>query len=442
MKTLYRICIISIIILSSVLCSYANDPIRITKGHIDPINIAIADFSNSEESIIIEKNNIINVINNDLSNCGIFKVISTHSFIETKIGVMHQPLFAAWRQINVNLLLNGTIKKISNNRIQIKIILWDPILEKELINESFEFKIMSWRRVAHKIADKIYYQATGNQGYFDTKIVYVSEQGPYLKRKKRIAIMDQDGANHRYLTNGDDLVLTPKFSPDNKEIVYLSYKKLIPKLYIVNLKTGVNKILIDLPGMFFSPRFSPDGEHLLLSIAKNSSTHIYEINLSTKKISQLTTGNSINTSANYSPDGQQIVFNSDRNGTRQLYIMNRNGSNISRITYDYGIYAEPTWSCENLIAFTKISKAYGFAIGIMNAESNNPYVIEKLIAKGYLVENPCWAKNGKVLVFTKGKKPNNYNDSNINKIYRIDFTGANEHMIPTPYDASDPDWSK
>ncbi len=429
------------VILSLYSISVLADAINITKGHGDPIPLAINNFAGVGVSDLKVTKNITKLITNDLRNSGMFKPIAPIAFIEQRLGASHKPLFAAWQQINANLLINGEVTRLTNRKLQVKFILWDNILESQMVSESFEFSEKLWRQVAHKISDKIYQKITGYEGYFNTRIVYVSERGPYLERVKRLAIMDQDGANHRFLTDGSDLVLTPRFSPDGKKILYLSYKNRIPQVHILNLRNGKGKLIGNFPGMSFAPRFSPDGKNAIMSIAKDGSTHIYEINLKNKRTKQLTKDVTINTSPSYSPDGTKITFNSNKYRTRQILVMNRDGSNQHRISFGDGTYAEPNWSSRNFIAFTKISRNYGFTIGLMQPEAIDKQNTERLIAKGYLVESPSWAGNGRVLVFSKGIPPRSNKTKNLNRIYSIDFTGHNERIIPTPGDASDPDWS-
>jgi len=433
--------LISLIILFIAHSSFARTTIDITQGIADPIPIAINEFSGHNHLDVKNAENIIKVIKDDLQNSGIFRAISRAAFIENKTGISHKPLFAAWQQINANLLLNGEVEKLDSGKLRVKFILWDTILETELISETLELSETIWRRAAHKIADKIYKKITGYEGYFDTRIVYISEKGPYIKRIKRIAIMDQDGENHQYLTDGSSLVLTPRFSPDGKKILYLSYKNRIPQVFMLDLVNGKNSLIGNFPGMSFAPHFAPDGKTALISIAQNGRTHIFEIDLYTKKKIQLTQGASIFTSPSYSPDGTQILFQSDRDGSRQLYIMDRNGSNMKRITAS-GSYAEPTWSSNGYIAFTKISRDFGFTIGVMKHDAMSDSTNERLIARGYLVESPSWASNGRMIIFTKAIKPQAQKINGLSRIYMIDFTGHNERVIPTPHDASDPDWSK
>ncbi|PCJ27355.1 MAG: Tol-Pal system beta propeller repeat protein TolB [Rickettsiales bacterium] len=420
----------------------AVSSVNVTKGHSDPIPLAINNFAGVDPYDVKLAKDIVKVISNDLKGSGMFRPISPAAFIEKKIGTRHKPLFAAWQQINASLLLNGDVSKLRSGKLQVNFILWDSILEASMMSESFELPEHLWRQVAHKISDRVYKKITGYAGYFNSKIAYVSETGPYLKRIKRLAIMDQDGENHRYLTDGKDLVLTPRFSPDAKKILYLSYKNELPQVHMLDLRTGRSSLIGNFPGMSFAPKFSPDGKKALLSIAKDGSTHIYEINLRNKRMKQLTKGISINTSPSYSPDGKKIAFNSDRLGMRQIFTMNRDGSNKQRISFGGGNYAEPNWSSRNYIAFTKITRDFGFTIGVMSPNPHESQNRERLITRGYLVESPAWADNGRVLVFTKGMPPRGKRTKGLNRIYTIDFTGYNERIIPTPHDASGPDWSK
>ncbi|MFP3017961.1 MAG: Tol-Pal system beta propeller repeat protein TolB [Candidatus Tisiphia sp.] len=423
--------------------SYAIETIVIERGHVDPMPIAINKFDADDSANSVIGADIISVVSNDLKSSGMFRPISTASFIEQILGVKHKPLFAAWRQINANLLINGEVTKLSSGKLKVSFILWDVSLEKYLIGEILETSPHLWRRVAHKIADKIYEKITGDSGYFDTKIVYVSESGPYLKRVKKIAMMDHDGANHKYLSDGKNLVLTPRFSPQADKIMYLSYvRKQKPHVYIRDLKTGKEKLVGNFPGMSFAPRFSPQGDKAIMSIARNGATHIFEIDLNNMATKQLTHGVGINTSPSYSPDGSKIVFNSDRSGSRQLYIMNSDGSNVERISFGGGMYTAPSWSPRgDYIAFTKLSKGEGFTIGVMKALSYGDENSERIITSGYLVEGPCWSPNGRIIMFAKGW-PSRNKTAGRNRIYSIDLTGYNEREILTPQDASDPEWSR
>lgn len=436
--------IYSILLLFS-LNSYALETINIEHGKADPTPIAVNNFDADSANDNAVGHEIVKVISNDLKLSGLFRPISSASFIEEKIGISYKPLFAAWRQINASLLLNGEVKKLENGKLKISFILWDTLLEKQLAGEILELPENLWRRAAHKIADKIYEKITGDSGYFDTKIIYIAESGTGLKKVKRIALMDYDGANNKYLTDGKSLVLTPRFSGSTDKIFYVSYAaKRRALVYEKDLRTGKESIVGDFAGISFAPRFSPNGKKAVMSIAKNGSTHIYEIDLATKRLHKLTDGFGINTSPSYSPDGSKIVFNSDRNGVPQLYIMNSDGSNPQRISFGGGSYTAPSWSPKgDHIAFTKIIRGpegKTFNIGVMKPYPQDDENSERVIARGYLVESPCWSPNGRVIMFAKGW-PSSSKSSGKNRIYAIDLTGHNEREIKTPGDASDPEWS-
>jgi TolB protein len=339
--------------------------------------------------------------------------------------------------LGIKALVTGSVKNINNDEIEVEFRLWDVVAETDLIGLRLTVASKAWRRVAHIISDEIFERLSGDSGYFDTRIVYVSESGPQNKRLKRLAIMDQDGENHQYLTDGSFLVLTPRFSPTSQEITYLAYFKNEPRVYIFNLETGQQELLGSFPGMTFAPRFSPAGDKIIMSLAQKGITDIYTMNLNNQEVNRLTNSSAIDTSPSYSPDGKQIIFNSDRGGSQQIYIMDSNGKNIKRISFGNGRYATPVWAPKGeLIAFTKMHKNK-FYIGVMAPDGSG----ERLLAQGYLVEGPTWAPNGRVLMYFKQDKPIDDGKSTNVNLYKIDITGFRETRIITPSDGSDPAWS-
>jgi TolB protein len=295
----------------------------------------------------------------------------------------------------------------------------------------------NWRRVAHIIADAIYKRITGEEGYFDSRIVYVAETGPHTMRIKRLAIMDQDGANHKYLTDGSALVLTPRFSPTRQEITYLSYFNDTPRVYLFDINTGRQEMLGAFKGMTFAPRFSPDGNSVIMSYAKDGDSDIWIMDLRTRRARQVTRDPAIDTSPSFSPDGRQITFNSDRGGTQQLYVMDADGRNVRRISFGQGRYATPVWSPRgDLIAFTKF---YGgrFFTGVMRPDGTG----ERLLTESFLDEAPTWSPNGRVLIFFRQTRTTSSGGGGVTRIYSVDLTGYNLRQVKTPTDASDPAWS-
>ena len=331
----------------------------------------------------------------------------------------------------------GEAKLTSGGRLQVGFHLYDVLAEEQMKGLSFTTTPGSWRRVGHLISDAIYKRLTGEEGYFDTRIVYVSETGRKSARIKRLALMDQDGAGHRFLTDGKYLVLTPRFSPTRQEITYLSYFNDTPRVYLYNIDSGRREVLGEFPGMTYAPRFSPDGNKVVMSMAQGGRSNIYEMDLRTRAIRQLTRSSAIDTSPSYSPDGTQIVFNSDRGGSQQLYKMTSTGDNVVRISRGTGRYATPVWSPRgDLIAFTK-SSGNRFYIGVMDPNGEG----ERLLTESFLDEGPTWAPNGRVIMFFRQQKTKADGSGGRTRLYSVDLTGRNLREIVTPLDASDPAWS-
>ena len=413
-----------------------NLVVDITEGNVDPLPIALQKFvsdSNAEDI----SDNIIRVISNDLISTGLFDIVDPKAYIEKPKSPSVRPGFKNWDPLGVKALVTGSVNMKSNGNVEVEFRLWDVVTEQDLTGLKLSVDSRYWRRISHIAADEIYKRLTGEEGYFDTRIVYISESGPLNARVKRLAIMDQDGHNHQYLTDGSYLVLTPRFSPTSQEVAYLAYYQDEPKVYVLNLETNKQELLGTFPGMTFAPRFSPNGKSIIMSLADQGLTDIFIMNLITQDVIQLTNSPSIDTSPSFSPDGQKIVFNSDRGGSQQLYTMNLDGSNQRRISFKKGRYATPVWSPRgDLIAFTKMHQGE-FYIGVMRPDGSG----ERLISKGYLVEAPTWAPNGRVLVYFKQERSKEDGTGGKVRLFRVDITGFNEREIITPSDASDPAWS-
>ena len=418
--------------------AYADDlRIKISSGQVEPLPVAIADFTGTDGKSSEIGRFISEVISNNLVGSGQFKAVDSAAFIAPPTSPSVRPNFTDWSPLGIKALITGSVKEINKQQVEVEFRLWDVVAETDLIGLRLSVDSKAWRRVAHIISDEIFERLSGDSGYFDTRIVYVAESGPQNKRLKRLAIMDQDGENHQYLTDGSFLVLTPRFSPTSQEITYLAYFKNEPRVYIFNLETGQQELLGSFPGMTFAPRFSPAGDKIIMSQAKKGVTDIYSMNLNNQKVLRLTNSLSIDTSPSFSPDGKKIIFNSDRGGSQQIYIMDSNGKNIKRISYGKGRYATPVWAPKGeLIAFTKMLKNK-FYIGVMSPDGSG----ERLLAQGFLVEGPTWAPNGRVLMYFKQDAPvDDGKSSNVN-LYKIDITGFRETRIITPSDGSDPAWS-
>lgn len=405
--------------------------IDITKGNVDPLPIAITGFTGDTANGA----SITSVVSANLERSGLFRPISSSAFIEQVSNGDQVPRFADWRQINAQAIVTGTVTQVGPDRLKVSFRLWDALAEQQVAGKEYNTFTRNWRRIAHLISDEIYKRMTGENGYFDSRIVYVSETGPANRKIKRLAIMDQDGENHKYLTDGRSLVLTPRFSPNTQEILYMSYAGRQPRVFLRDLQTGREESLGRFDGISFAPRFNHDGSRMLMSIAKGGTTNIFEMDLRSRQMRQLTNGRgTIDTSPSYSPDGSQIVFNSDRGGSQQLYTMDANGGNVQRISFGTGNYGTPVWSPRgDLIAFTKITGGQ-FYIGVMRSDGSG----ERLLTQSWLDEGPSWAPNGRVLIFSREFPGRGGSRA---RLYSVDITGHNLREVITPTDASDPAWS-
>lgn len=415
----------------------AEITVDITQGNVEPLPIAVPDFVSDSDAARQFSVDIARVVAADLERSGLFRPIDKKAFIAQPEGLAVTPLFNNWKPLNAQALVVGEIGIEPNGALRASFRLWDVFSEDQMTGLSLTTTQANWRRVAHIIADTIYERVTGEVGYFDTRIVYIAESGPADKRIKRLSIMDQDGANHRFLTDGQTLVLTPRFSPAQQEITYLAYFNDQPRVYLFNIDTGEQELLGDFPGMTFAPRFSPDGNAVVMSLAEDGNSDIHVMDLRTRRVQRLTNSASINTGPSYSPDGRQIVFESDRGGSQQLYVMDSDGGGQQRISFGDGRYATPVWSPRgDLIAFTRIFGGR-FQIGVMRPDGSG----ERLLTEGFSVEGPSWSPNGRVLIYFKEQPTDRNGQGGGAKLHSIDVTGYNEREVVTPLDASDPAWS-
>jgi TolB protein len=341
------------------------------------------------------------------------------------------PRFPDWRQINAQALVTGRVTQ-GEGRLKAEFRLWDVFAGQQLHGQQYTTTADNWRRIAHIISDAIYERLTGDKGYFDSRVVFVDESGPKERRIKRLALMDQDGANVRYLTRGDDLVLTPRFSSSADTITYMSYGQGDPRVYLMNIETGQREIVSNFPGMTFSPRFSPDSQRVIFSLQRGANSNLFVMDLRSKATTRLTDTQVIDTAPSYSPDGSHICFESDRGGKQQIYVMAADGGGAQRISFGDGVYSTPVWSPRgDYIAFTKQAEGR-FAIGIMRTDGSG----ERILTEGYHNEGPTWCPNGRVIMFFRDPGGNAGPG-----LFTVDVTGRNEQPVKTPSYASDPSWS-
>ena len=445
MDKLKLLTIICLLFLLKTTNSYSLIEVDITRGNLNPLPIAVSPLfqdNKSKNEFQRELNfddlgsEISKVVENNLKQSGLFNPLSKDAFLQ-KPDIAHlKPRFEDWALIKAQALITGKVS-ISNGKLKVEFRLWDVLAGREMLALAFTTVPNNWRRVGHIITDKVYERLTGEKGYFDTRIIYVSEEGLKTQRVKKLAIMDQDGFNTKYLTLGNELVLTPRFNPTNQMVTYLSYFRNLPRVYLLDIETGIQEVVGDFPGMTFAPRFSPDGKKIIMSFAKDGKSDIYVMDLENRIVEQITNHPSIDTSPSYSPDGKYITFNSDRSGYQQIYVMKSDGSNVKRISFGNGLYGTPVWSPRgDLIAFTKLHKGK-FYIGVMRTDGKG----ERLLTENFYQEAPSWSPNGRVLIFYRETKTNEKGEGFSAKLWSIDLTGYNERLVETQTDASDPSWS-
>ena len=373
------------------------------------------------------------LLSNNLRRSGLFAPIDPAAYIERIVNPDNVPRFPDWRAINAQALVTGRLTRQTDGRLKAEFRLWDVFAGQQQAGQQYFSTPDNWRRISHIMSDAIYERLTGEKGYFDTRVVFIDETGPKERRNKRLAMMDQDGANVRLLSQGKELVLTPRFSPTSQDIAYMQYTGDQPRVFLMNLDTGQRDLLGNFPGMTFSPRFSPDGQRVIMSIGEGGATSIVEMDLRSKQPRRLTQTSAIDTSPCFSPDGRRVVFESDRDGSQQLYVMASDGSGQRRISFGEGRYSTPVWSPRgDLIAFTKQAGG-SFLIGVMRADGSG----ERILTEGFHNEGPTWAPNGRVLMFFRESRGAGGGP----KLFSIDLTGYNERQVPTPAFGSDPAWS-
>lgn len=426
-----RFCLLLFVLINTCFPVRAELKVRVTQGSTVTHPIAVAEIQGGDAHFAQMGRELTTAFQRNFRNAGVFNIIQNKAFIQTSESATKKPNFRDWRVIGARFLLTGLLVPTMDGRVQLKYSLYNVLSQNMLDEQTIVIDKRSWRRLSHIASDRVYKKITGEDGFFDSEIAYVAERRSGQEILKQLALMDQDGQNHRFVTMGKNIVLTPRFSPKGRVVAYLDYgiTNKIPKVYILNLDTGSRTLLGSFPGMTYAPRFSPDGTKIIMS-ATNScgDSHIYLMDVCTKSKTQLTQGNSIDTSPCFSPDGKKIVFHSDRLGTKQLFVMNADGTNMKRISKGPGGYAAPVWAPKgDHIAFIKVFDG-SFHIGVMKSDGTG----ERLITQGYIVEDPMWSPNGRMLIFTREWKGDRPGENGRRRIHMVDLSGHNEVDIPTP----------
>ncbi|MDG2294421.1 MAG: Tol-Pal system beta propeller repeat protein TolB [Paracoccaceae bacterium] len=428
-----------LILLTSLLLATAavSAPLRIkiTEGVIEPLPFAAPSFIAENAAGAEYAKVLAEVVAQDLTGSGLFRAIPEAAHISTITSFASPVQYSDWKAINAQALITGTVSGSATGQITVKFRIYDVFAGAELGKGlRFTGSADGWRRMAHKVADVVYGRITGESGYFDSRVVFVSETGRKGARKKRLAIMDYDGANVQYLTDSTSIVLAPRFSPTGDRVLYTSYETGFPHIYVLDVGSVKRKVLQNSAGtMSFAPRFAPNGKSVVYSLEQGGNTDIYLMNLSSGKSRRLTNAASIETAPSFSPDGSQIVFESDRSGSQQLYVMSASGGSPKRISFGDGRYGTPVWSPRgDLIAYTKQNKGR-FHIGVMRVDGSK----ERLLTASFLDEGPTWSPNGRVIMFTRETQ----GASGAASLYSVDISGRNLKPVKTPDGASDPAWS-
>ena len=412
--------------------------ITVDRARNEPIPIAIQNFSAGGGDAARLAADVARVITNNLSRSGLFRTIEPAAFISATGG--DAPNFANWKAIGAQALVTGKVDSQGGDKLRVEFRLWDVLQGAQIQGTAYTATLSNWRRVAHIMSDVIYERMLGEKGYFDTRIVYVALSGPRDRTVKRLAVMDQDGENNRFLTDGSFLVNSPRFHPTQDRITFMSYANNRPRVYVFDLASGRQQLLGNFEEITLSPRFHPDGNSVVMAQTRGGGSEIIAMGIGGGGTRRLTDpGGAIDVSPCYSPDGGQIVFNSDRGGDQQLYVMDAGGGGIKRISFGAGRkYATPVWSPRgDLIAFTSFN-ASTFAIGVMRPDGTG----ERILSESFFCEGPTFAPNGRVIMFTRETAATDARGrGHSSKLVSIDITGFNERQVPTPTDAADAAWS-
>jgi TolB protein len=395
-------------------------------GQFRPVTIAVTTFASDDA----DGAKISGIIANDFKHSVFLSPTDPASFPEKNVNP-EAPQLAAWQATGAQFVVTGRNRRDGDGQLKTEFRLWDVSNGQQVAGQQYTTEASNSRRVGHIIADAIFTRITGEKGFFDSRVVFVDESGSAENRRKRLAIMDQDGGNVKYLTRGDELVVTPRFSPNSQEVTYMAFGAGDPKVTLLNIETGQREVVGNFPGMTFAPRFAPDGQTIAMSLAEGNATNLYALDIATRATTRLTNSAAIDTSPSYSPDGSQIVFESDRGGTQQIYVMPASGGTAKRISFGEGRYSTPVWSPKgDYIAFTR-EKATSFGIGVMKPDGSG----ERILTEGFHNEGPTWAPNGLYLMFFRDP-----GGSSGSKIFMTDIFGRGEFPVPTPSYASDPSW--
>lgn len=408
--------------------SGGGSAINVNGAQNQPIPIAVAPFDGASSTGA----QITNVIGSDLTHSGLFRALDPSSFVPNSVN-NGTPVWQNWTLLGAQGLVTGAVTDAGGGQLRVEFRLWNVQQQQQLQGTAYTTTADNWRRIAHIIANSVYQQMIGEKGYFNSRVAYISETGTTTSPIRRLAVMDYDGANNQFLTDGSSMAISPQYNPVRQQLAFVSFQGNNPRVYLFDLQTGSTRLVGAYGDMTIGPRFSPDGNSLLMSVSKNGGSAIVKVSLSGGGMTELTDYASINVTPCYSPDGSQIVFNSDRDGNQQLFVMGADGSGAKRISFGSGRYAEPCWSPRgDLITYTFWGSG-GFSIGVMAPDGTG----ERILSQGFLVENSTFCPNGRVIMFDRQSPTSAGHDS---RLVTIGIDGFNEQVVDTPTYGSDPSW--
>ena len=410
-----------------------NGPaINVSGAQNAPIPIAIAPFTDPSGAPSDIGSQITGVLSDDLSHSGLFRAIDPSSFVPNSV-TNGTPVWQNWSILGAQALVTGDVADLGGGQLRVEFRLWNVQQQQQVQGTAYTTTSANWRRIGHIIGDVVYQQLIGEKGYFNSRVAYISKSGPATSPVRRLAVMDYDGANNQFLTDGSSMALSPEYNPTRQQLAFVSFQNNSPRVYLFDLQSGAQRQIGSFGDMTIGPRFSPDGNSLLMSVSRNGGAAIVKVDLSGGGMTELTNSASINVTPCYSPDGTQIVFNSDRDGNQQLFVMGADGSGAKRISFGAGQYAEPAWSPRgDLIAYTFWGSG-GFSIGVMQPDGSG----ERILSQGFLVEDATFCPNGRVIMFYRQTPSESGHDS---RLVTIGIDGFNERLVDTPSNASDPSW--
>jgi TolB protein len=409
-----------------------SDDITVQHASNAVIPIAVTNFNDPSGAANDLGSQITGVISDDLSHSGLFRAIDPSSFVPNSVAG-GTPVWSNWSLLGAQALITGDVADQGGGQLRVEFRLWNVASQSQTQGTAYTTTPANWRRIAHIIADVVYQQMIGEKGYFDSRVAYISDAGRVTSPVRRLAVMDYDGANNQFLTDGASMALSPEYNPVRQELAFVSFQDNNPRVYTFNLQTGTERLVGAFGEMSIGPRFTPDGNALLMSVSRNGGSAIVQVGLDGGGMHELTDYSSINVTPSYSPDGSQIVFNSDRDGSQQLFVMPSGGGSAKRISFGPGQYAEPAWSPRgDLIAYTFWGSG-GFSIGVMAPDGSG----ERILSQGFLVEGASFCPNGRVIMFYRQTPTEVGHDS---RLVTIGIDGFNERLVETPTNASDPSW--